>query len=87
MQTWKTILEPYVDKDTWLDAPRYVFLLILKRIMQWLTVILCFFCRCITEFYMYRRIMEAMGYFDPNSNHFGLDPFQKTKAKVSYFNP
>jgi len=41
----------------------------------------CISDRCVTEFYMYRRIMEAIGYFNPESDHFGLDPFQSTKTK------
>jgi hypothetical protein len=33
----------------------------------------------VTEFYVYRRLMAAIGYFDPRSPGYGYDPFEKQK--------
>lgn len=35
----------------------------------------------IAEFYLYRRLMEALGYFDPTSSTFHYDPFAKQKRQ------
>mmetsp|Transcript_7297 Transcript_7297/g.10768 ORF Transcript_7297/g.10768 Transcript_7297/m.10768 type:complete len:472 (-) Transcript_7297:104-1519(-) len=36
---------------------------------------------CVTEFYVYRRLMQAIGYFDPSSKGYQYDPFAKEKLR------
>lgn len=36
---------------------------------------------CVTEFYVYRRLMQAIGYFDASSAGLGYDPFSKEKLR------
>ena len=36
---------------------------------------------CVTEFYVYRKLMDAIGYFDPSSPGYRYDPFTKEKRK------
>ncbi len=72
---WYNILEPFVNKgknndngnDNEADAD--------ADADTWLSA-----PWMVAEFYLYRRLMEALGYFDPQSPTYQYDPFAKQKT-------